>query len=365
MNIFVLKEINDNRIPLSSEIIKSYISLKSDVLIQKDAGFNSFQSDEDFIKAGGKISDLNELVNSEITLCVDIPDEVIISKLKNESVLIGILKPVQNKNLISLINDKKITSFSLEYLPRTTRAQIMDVLSSQANIAGYKAVLMAANHLPSYFPMLTTAAGSIPPAKVLIIGAGVAGLQAIATARRLGAVVEVFDTRSAVEEEVKSLGAKFIKVEGAKEDKEAGGYAIAQSEDFLKKQTEMIHNHSLKSDVIITTAQIPNQRAPLLIFKDTVNQMKKGSVIIDLAASTGGNCELTINNETVNHNGVSIIGNSNLASLLPKDSSKLLAKNYFNFVKLFLTDGLIKLNFDDEIISASCITHNGKILKNL
>ncbi|HRE40240.1 MAG TPA: NAD(P) transhydrogenase subunit alpha [Ignavibacteria bacterium] len=365
MNIFVLKELYDNRIPLSSDTIKVYSSLNTEILFEKNAGISSYQSDDDFINAGAKISDLNGLQNANIILCIDIPDENIISKFKPETILIGILKPVQNRNIIELINKNNITTFSLEYLPRITRAQIMDVLSSQANVSGYKAVLTAASHLPRYFPMMITAAGSIPPAKVLILGAGVAGLQAIATAKRLGAVVEVFDTRSAVEEEVKSLGAKFIKVAGAREDASAGGYAIEQSEEFKRMQSEMIHNHAVKSDIIITTAQIPNKKAPVLISAKTVNQMKKGSVIIDLASSTGGNCELTLNNETNVHNGITIIGNSNLASLVPFDASKLLAKNYLNFVKLFLNNGNINLNFDDEIISSACISHQGKILKSL
>jgi NAD(P) transhydrogenase subunit alpha len=256
-----------------------------------------------------------------------------------------------------------ITVFSLDMLPRTTRAQSMDVLSSQANIAGYKAVLLAANSYPRYFPMFMTAAGSIPPAKVMILGAGVAGLQAIATARRLGAVVEVFDTRPAVKEEVMSLGAKFIEVEGAADASKAGGYAVEQSEAFLQKQKEKIAESIAKADVVITTAQIPGKKAPVLVSREMITAMKKGSLIIDLAATTGGNTELTRNNETVNFNGISIIGNSFLASSMPYDASKMYGKNVLNFLQLIIDkEGKLNLNFEDDLVKGSCIAHNGEVV---
>jgi NAD(P) transhydrogenase subunit alpha len=260
-----------------------------------------------------------------------------------------------------------ITSFSLDMLPRTTRAQGMDVLSSQANIAGYKAVLHAANIFPKYFPMFMTAAGSIPPAKVLILGAGVAGLQAIATARRLGAVVEVFDTRPAVKEEVMSLGAKFIEVEGAADAGKAGGYAVEQSAEFLQKQKSKIAESIAKADIVITTAQIPGRPAPILVTTAMIEAMKKGSVIIDIAAGTGGNTELTKNNETVYHNGISIVGNSALASTMPSDASKLYGKNVLNFLQLIIdAAGRLNLDWEDDLVKGSCITHgrevvNGKV----
>jgi NAD(P) transhydrogenase subunit alpha len=210
--------------------------------------------------------------------------------------------------------------------------------------------------------MFMTAAGSITPAKVLILGAGVAGLQAISTARRLGGVVEAFDTRSAVKEEVQSLGAKFVEVEGARDEASAGGYAVEQTEEFKQKQRQVIHDHAVKSDVIITTAQIPGRKAPILITKETVSAMKNGSVIIDLAASTGGNCELTKNNETVVSNGVKIIGNSNLPSTIPSDASKMFGKNVLNFLKLILNEGKINLNFEDDLVKGTCITHNKEIV---
>jgi H+-translocating NAD(P) transhydrogenase subunit alpha len=254
------------------------------------------------------------------------------------------------------------TVFSLDMLPRTTRAQSMDILSSQANIAGYKAVLHAANLYPRYFPMFMTAAGSIAPAKVLILGAGVAGLQAIATARRLGAVVEVFDTRPAVKEEVMSLGAKFIEVEGAADASKAGGYAVEQTEEYRQKQQQRISDSIAKSDIVITTAQIPGKKAPILITEEMLDRMRNGSVIIDIASATGGNTPFTKNNETVVRKGVSIVGNSNLAATMPGDASKLFGKNILNFLALITKDGELNLNWEDDLVKGSCITHNGEVI---
>jgi H+-translocating NAD(P) transhydrogenase subunit alpha len=256
-----------------------------------------------------------------------------------------------------------ITTFSLDMLPRTTRAQSMDVLSSQANISGYKAVLLAANLYPRYFPMFMTAAGSIAPAKVLILGAGVAGLQAIATAKRLGAVVEVFDTRPAVKEEVMSLGAKFVEVEGAADASKAGGYAVEQSEEYKQKQQQRIAESIARADIVITTAQIPGKKAPVLITEEMMDGMRNGSVIIDIAAATGGNTPFTKNNETVIRNGVTIVGNSNLPSTMPSDASKLYGKNVLNFLQLIITkEGQLNLNWEDELVKGSCVTHNGEVL---
>jgi NAD(P) transhydrogenase subunit alpha len=255
-----------------------------------------------------------------------------------------------------------ITSFSLDMIPRTTRAQSMDVLSSQANIAGYKAVLLAAHTYGRYFPMFMTAAGSIAPAKVLILGAGVAGLQAIATAKRLGAVVEVFDTRPAVKEEVMSLGAKFVEVEGAADASAAGGYAVEQTEDYKQKQQQRIAEAIAKADIVITTAQIPGKKAPILITEAMIAAMRDGSVIVDLAAATGGNTPFTLNNETVVQNGVKIVGNSQLASDMPADASKLYGKNVLNFLQLIITkEGQLHLNWEDDLVKGCCITHEGKI----
>jgi NAD(P) transhydrogenase subunit alpha len=239
----------------------------------------------------------------------------------------------------------------------------MDILSSQATAAGYKAVLTAANTLPKFFPMFMTAAGTIKPANMLILGAGVAGLQAIATARKLGAVVYVFDVRAAVKEEVVGIGGKFVEVEGAVDDKSAGGYAVEQTDEFKARQAKAIHDQAVKSDVIICTAQIPGRTAPILIKKETVDGMAPGSVIIDLAASTGGNCELTKNNETVVHHGVKIIGNSALPTDIPTDASKMFGKNVINFLKLIITkDGGLNLNWDDDIVKGTAVTHQSEIV---
>jgi len=283
--------------------------------------------------------------------------------IKVGTIVLGAFELLSNSQLIQQWAAKAITTFSIDMIPRTTRAQSMDVLSSQANIAGYKAVLLAAWMYPRYFPMLMTAAGSIAPAKVLILGAGVAGLQAIATARRLGAVVEVFDTRPAVKEEVKSLGAKFIEVEGAVDASKAGGYAVEQTEEYKQRQQRKIAESAAKADIIITTAQIPGKAAPQLITEDTLNTMKHGSVIIDLAAATGGNTAKTVNNQTIKYNSVTIVGNSNLPSTMPRDASKLYGKNILNFLQLIINkEGNINLNFEDDLVKGTCITHNGEIV---
>ncbi|HEU4609295.1 MAG TPA: NAD(P) transhydrogenase subunit alpha, partial [Chitinophagaceae bacterium] len=284
-------------------------------------------------------------------------------KIPASKVLIGVFQPLYNQLIMQQWAQQGLTVFSLDMLPRTTRAQSMDVLSSQANISGYKAVLLAANRYSRYFPMFMTAAGSIAPAKVLILGAGVAGLQAIATAKRLGAVVEVFDTRPAVKEEVMSLGAKFVEVEGAADASKAGGYAVEQTEEYRQKQQQRIAESIAKADIVITTAQIPGKKAPILITEEMMRAMRNGSVIIDIAAATGGNTPFTKNDETVVHNGVTIIGNSNLPSTMPSDASKLYGKNILNFLQLITTkDGQLDLNWEDELVKGSCVTHNGEVI---
>jgi len=256
-----------------------------------------------------------------------------------------------------------VTSFSLDMVPRSSRAQAVDILSSMATIAGYKAVLVAASKLPSFFPMFMSASGTIKPSKVLILGAGVAGLQSLATAKKLGAVVEVFDVRSAVKEEVMSLGGKFIEVGGAREDASSGGYAVEQTEEFKQKQAELIHEHAVKSNVVICTAQIPGKKAPLLLTRDTVESMMPGSVIIDMAAGSGGNCEVTVKDETIIHNSVRVIGNSNYPSRLPADASKMLGNNYVNFLNLIIdAEGNLNLDYKDDIIRSTCITRDGEVV---
>ena len=252
--------------------------------------------------------------------------------------------------------------FSLDMLPRTTRAQAMDVLSSQANIAGYKAVLVAANLYSRYFPMFMTAAGTIAPAKVLILGAGVAGLQAIATARRLGGVVEVFDTRPAVKEEVVSLGAKFIEVEGAADASKAGGYAVELSEEAMNRGRALIAEHAKTADVIVTTAQVPGRRAPLLITKEAVDGMKRGSIVVDLAGSTGGNCALSQADVTVERDGVTIVAPTNLPATVPVHASQLYSRNITSFLSLLIKDGQLQVDMKDDVVGPSCVTHNGEVV---
>jgi NAD(P) transhydrogenase subunit alpha len=298
---------------------------------------------------------------SNIILSINALDSL--DMMLQASILLGIYQPLYHQSLMQQWAKRGITTFSLDMLPRTTRAQSMDVLSSQANIAGYKAVITAAHFYPRYFPMFMTAAGTIAPAKVLILGAGVAGLQAIATARRLGAVVEVFDTRPAVKEEVMSLGGKFIEVEGAADPSQAGGYAVEQTEDYKQKQQQKIKESVAKSDIIITTAQIPGKKAPVLITEEMLNTMRNGSLIVDIAAATGGNTPFTKNNETIIYNGVTIIGNSNLPARMPSDASKLYGKNVLNFLQLIIDkEGNINLNWEDDLVKGSCITHNGEVI---
>ncbi len=333
------------------------------VTVESGAGEKAFCSDTEYEKAGAQIKTRQEVLDSsDIILAIHplAPSQIISHK---SQILVGVYQPLFNKEVMQQLAEKGVTVFSMDMLPRTTRAQAMDVLSSQANIAGYKAALIAANDYGRYFPMFMTAAGSIAPAKVLILGAGVAGLQAIATARRLGAVVEVFDTRPAVKEEVMSLGAKFIEVEGAADASKAGGYAVEQSDDYKQKQQQRIVESIAKADIVITTAQIPGKKAPVLISKEMLKRMRNGSVIVDLAAATGGNTPVTKNNETVNYNGVSIIGDSSLQSTMPSDASKLYGKNIINFLQLIIDkEGNLNLNWEDDLVKGACITHDGKIV---
>ena len=364
MIIGVLKEpVPETRVSLLPEHIGILKKWNVNVLVESNAGVNAFVSNEKYEEAGAKIVSRNEVINnSQIILSINVPPKEEIDSLQSK-ILLGNYQPLHNYLFIKNLAEKNITVFSIDMIPRTTRAQSMDVLSSQANIAGYKAVLLAAESFPRYFPMFMTAAGSIPPAKVLILGAGVAGLQAIATARRLGGVVEVFDTRPAVKEEVMSLGGKFIEVKGAADVSKAGGYAVEQSAEYQQKQSQKIAEAVAKADVVITTAQIPGRKAPVLITKAMLQSMKNGSVIIDLAAATGGNTELTENDTTVNFNGVRIIGNSNLPSSMPYDASKLYGKNVTNFLALMIDkEGKLNLNFADELIKGTCITYSGKLV---
>jgi NAD(P) transhydrogenase subunit alpha len=364
MTIGVLKEPGfETRVSLIAETIGPLIKKGIQVLVEPDAGKSSWCSNTDYEKVGAKITSANEIISqSDILLRIHPPEAAQLSGGKAK-IFIGVFQPLYNTDIVKQFKSNNNTVFSLDMLPRTTRAQSMDVLSSQANIAGYKAVVLAADSYPRYFPMFMTAAGSIAPAKALILGAGVAGLQAIATARRLGAVVEVFDTRPAVKEEVMSLGGKFIEVEGAADASKAGGYAVEQTAEYQQKQQKRIGEAIAKADIVITTAQIPGKKAPILITNAMLDTMRQGSVVIDLAAATGGNTEVTKNNESVQYKGVTIIGNSSLQSSMPYDASKLYGKNVVNFVQLLIDkDGKLNLNWDDDLVKGSCITHNGEVM---
>lgn len=365
MIIGLIKEqAGENRVAFLPETVSQLIKLKVRVLFERGAGVNAYADDAAYLASGAEPAELPDILSlSDVVVKINPPDAILRKTLRRGSVLVCVLDSLSDKNIVSELAEAGITSFGLEVIPRTTRAQAMDILSSMATVAGYKAVLEAALRLPRFFPMFMTAAGTITPARVMILGAGVAGLQAVATSRKLGAVVEVFDVRSAVREEVKSLGAKFIEVEGAKDQAEAGGYAVEQTEEFLKKQAAVIHEHAIGADVIICTAQIPGKKAPLLITAETVKLMKAGSVIIDLATSTGGNCELSRHNENISENGIQIIGKTDYASGTSSDASKMFGKNVFNFLKLLISEnGDLKLDFTDDLVAGTCVTHNGEIL---
>jgi NAD(P) transhydrogenase subunit alpha len=365
MIIGILKEEGqENRVALLPESVLTLTKMMVTVYVEHNAGLKAFASDTEYETAGAKIIEKGELISrSEMLIKINAPSEVELSQMKEKTVLLAVLNPFFNKELITKLAVKDITSFSLDVIPRTSRAQSMDILSSMATISGYKAVLSAANSLPKFFPMFMTAAGTITPAKVLILGAGVAGLQALATSRKLGAVVEVFDVRAAVKEEVVGLGGKFVEVEGAIDDKLAGGYAVEQTDDFKKKQAAAVHDHAVKSDVVICTAQIPGKKAPVLLKRETVESMRPGSVIIDLAASTGGNCEMTRNDETFVYHGIKIIGNSSFPVDMPTDASKMFGKNVINFLKLMINmNGEFNLNWKDDIVMGTCVTHNKEIV---
>jgi NAD(P) transhydrogenase subunit alpha len=363
MIIGVLKEPSpETRVSLLPEHVTILKKWNVEVCCETNAGATAFANDEKYAEAGATIKSRSEVLqSSDLLLSINTPQQSEISNLKSK-IILGVYQPLFNAGLMKELAETGLTVFSMDMLPRTTRAQSMDILSSQANIAGYKAVLLAANLFPRYFPMFMTAAGSVPPAKMLILGAGVAGLQAIATAKRLGAVVEVFDTRPAVKEEVMSLGAKFVEVEGAADASKAGGYAVEQTEDFMQRQKAKIAESVAKADVIITTAQIPGRKAPVLITTEMIEAMKNGSVIIDIAAATGGNTDLTKTDETVIHKGVSIVGNSFLAGTMPSDASKLYGKNILNFLQLMIDkEGKLNLNFEDDLVKGTCVVHGGAI----
>ncbi len=375
MKIGIPKEITEGetRVALVPSMVSALTKGNHEVLVESGAGAGSSFSDEEYKEAGAAVvKDKAELYKSSDVIIKVQPLRALsgskheIDLLPEGKVLISYLAPFTEKETIKKLAAKKITAFAMEFIPRITRAQSMDSLSSQATVAGYKAVLIASNHLGKFFPLLMTAAGTIPPANVFVLGAGVAGLQAIATARRLGAKVEAFDPRPAVREQVESLGARFVEMELPEEDVEtSGGYAKQQSDEFLKKEQEAIAGRIGKVDVVITTAQIFGKTAPVLITEEMVKSMRQGSVIIDLAAETGGNCELTKANETIEKHGVTIYGAVNLPAKLPVHASQMYSKNTTNLFRHLFSAEDQSLDFEDEITSGACITHAGEIRNDM
>ena len=365
MIIGILKEIqnNESRVSATPETIKKLIKSEHSVIIETGSGNNSFISDSNYKEAGAEIVDNSKEVydKADILFKVNPPNVEELEKIKNDSTLVSFFQIKDEIKNISQYMDKKLSILSMSHVPRTTLAQNMDALSSQSNIAGYKATIIGADHISKYMPLLMTAAGTIKPAKVLILGAGVAGLAAIANAKRMGAQVYAFDVRPVVKEQVESLGANFIEVESdSNEGVGEGGYAKEVSEDYKNKQAELIKNTIKDMDIIISTALIPERPAPILIDKDMVESMKAGSAIIDLAAINGGNCELTKCDEIINHNNIIIDGRSYLPSTMAQDASQLYSKNLFNlFNHIYNNDN--PLNLEDEITNGSLILNNGKV----
>jgi NAD(P) transhydrogenase subunit alpha len=364
VKVSVPKEKNDfeRRVALTPDVVQSLIKAGFEVSVEKDAGLNSYFDNAAYEKAGATmVADATSIYrDADVILKVNAPTPAEIALMKKEAVLISMMYAATNSELVEACSKAGINAFSMDAIPRISRAQKMDVLSSQANLAGYKAVLIGAAALGKIFPLLMTAAGTIKPSKVVIMGAGVAGLQAIATAKRLGAIVEVSDIRPETKEQVESLGGKFIEVKGDDSIKLEGGYVKGVSDDFLKKQQALIAKHIAEADLVITTALIPGRKAPVLVTDDMVKSMKMGSVIVDMAVAQGGNCTMSEVNKTVVKNGVTIIGESNLPSLLPLNASELYAKNIQAFLLHLATKDGFKWEMEEEITKGSLIVHKGQ-----
>jgi H+-translocating NAD(P) transhydrogenase subunit alpha len=363
MRIAVLREkqAGEARVALVPESVKKLAATGVEVGIEPGAGVRAGFPDREYEAAGASVMERSDLLpEADILACVNRPETDDGARLKPSAVIIGFLKPLDEPAALEPVIARKLTAFAVELVPRTTRAQSMDALSSMATVAGYKAVLLAAERLPRMFPMLMTAAGTVPPAKVLVLGAGVAGLQAIATARRLGAVVEAYDVRAAAGQDVKSLGAKFLEVDlGGIETQDAGGYAKELSPEALQRGREMVAKRAAISDVVITTAQVPGRKAPLMLTEEAVNSMRPGAVIVDLAASTGGNVALTRAGEEVQRNGVTILGPLNLPATVAGHASQLYSRNLTSFISLINDKGNLKIDMNDDILQGACVTYQG------
>jgi NAD(P) transhydrogenase subunit alpha len=367
MNIVVLRETQagEARVALMPELVKKLIALKATVQVESGAGLGAARTDEEYREAGAEVSaDRTALLASaDVLPVVNRPSADDFGLLRPAAVVIGFLRPLDEPAAIKPALSNSLTTFSVELIPRITRAQSMDALSSMATVAGYKAVIIGAERIPRMFPLLMTAAGTVPPARVLVLGAGVAGLQAIATARRLGAVVEGYDVRAAAGEQVKSLGATFLEVDlGGIKTEDAGGYAVELSDEAMDRGRALIAEHAKTADIIITTAQVPGRRAPLLITEEAVNGMKRGAMVIDLAGATGGNCALTKADETVERNGVTIIAPTNLAATVPVHASQLYSRNITAFLTPMIKDGQLTIDMNDDVVGPSCVTHQGEVV---
>ena len=367
MNVVVLRETQpgEARTALMPESVKKLVDLKCSVLVESGAGLAAARTDGDYREVGAEVSADRDalLAAADVLAVVNRPSADDFTRLKTGAVVIGFLRPLDEPAELIPAVDRGITTFSVELIPRITRAQAMDALSSMATVAGYKAVLVGATHIPRMFPLLMTAAGTVPPARVLVLGAGVAGLQAIATARRLGAVVESYDVRAAAGEQVKSLGAKFLEVDlGGIKTEDAGGYAVELSDEAMDRGRALIAEHAKTADVVITTAQVPGRRAPLLVTEEAVNGMKRGSIIIDLAGSTGGNCAVSQADMTIERDGVTIVAPTNLAATVPVHASQLYSRNMTSFLSLLIKNGELQIDMNDDVVGPSCVTHQGQVV---
>ena len=353
---------HETRVALTPETLKRFLAMGLAVHVERGAGVSAGFLDEDYSEGGATLVDANDWETADLVLKVDPPSLEEARRLKGGSVLLSVIQPAFHHDLVRTLAEREVSVLAMDLVPRITRAQSMDVLSSQATVAGYKAVLLGASHLKKLCPLLMTAAGTVPPARVVVFGAGVAGLMAIATARRLGCVVEATDVRLAAKEQVESLGARFIDVPGAENMETAGGYAKEQSEDFLRRQREEVAKRVAEADLVITTAQIPGRKAPVLVNADMVRSMRPGSVIVDMAVSSGGNCELSVLDEVVERESCTIIGVGNLPATVPTHASELYAKNVLALAKLFVKDeGQLALDWDDDVLAGCRLTSTGEI----
>ena len=365
MNIAVLRETEagEARVALMPDSVQKLVALKTSVSVESGAGLGAARTDDDYRKAGANVAaDRNALLAAaDVMVVVNSPPPEDFKRLKKGAVILGFLRPLDEPAALTPALERGLTTFAMELVPRITRAQAMDALSSMATVAGYKAVLLGADHIPRMFPLLMTAAGTVPPARVLVLGAGVAGLQAIATARRLGAVVEAYDVRAAAGEQVRSLGATFLEVDlGGIQTEDKGGYAVELSVEALKRGRDLIAEHAKTADVVITTAQVPGKRAPVLMDEAAVSGMRRGAVVIDLAGATGGNVTISEAGETVERDGVTVMAPTNLPGTIPVHASQLYSRNVTAFLSLLIKDGELHIDMDDDVVGPSCVTHEGK-----